>query len=275
MKKILLLIFFLLVLTSLRAYEQEVLVYKTVDTLKMELTVIYPENASKKNPAAVFFFGGGWASGKIEQFRPQAQMLASKGITCFLVDYRVSSRHKTSPDKCVEDAKSAMRFVRGNAKKFKIDPNRIIASGGSAGGHLAAATYFVEGFNDVNDNLKISEKPNALVLFNPVADNSPEGYHPGLLKRLPVDWSEFSPVHQIKKTAPPTIFMVGDMDTISTAASAKKYKARYDEIGAYCDLRIYEGCKHGFFNYNAKNTKFFDLTMGHVLSFLEKIGYIK
>ena len=95
----------------------------------------------------------------------------------FVADYRVKTRQKTTPRECVQDGKSAVRWIRINAGRLGIDPDRIAAAGGSAGGHVAAATGICDGFDDSADkNPKISSKPNALILFNPVYDNGPEGY---------------------------------------------------------------------------------------------------
>ena len=83
------------------------------------------------------------------------------------VEYRVSSRHSVKNYNCIEDAKSATRWVRGHAKDLRIDPDRIAAAGGSAGGHLAACTAVFDAFDDSLDNKAISAKPNAMVLLNP------------------------------------------------------------------------------------------------------------
>jgi len=83
-------------------------------------------------------------------------------------DYRVKSRHGVSPKECVEDAKSAIRWVRQNAAKLGADPNRIVAAGGSAGGHIAACTALTPGLDAEGEDTKVSSLPNALVLFNPV-----------------------------------------------------------------------------------------------------------
>ena len=122
------------------------------------------------------FFGGGWNSGKVTQFKPHAEYLSSRGMITVLADYRVKTRHQSNLFDAVADAKSAIRFLRQNSKKLNIDKEKIVASGGSAGGHLAAAVASVSGLNDPKDNLKVSAKPNALVLFKPVFDNGPAGY---------------------------------------------------------------------------------------------------
>ena len=83
-------------------------------------------------------------------------------------DYRVLNIHGTSPDKCVEDGKSAIRWVRDHAEELGIDPDRIVASGGSSGGHVAACTWMVDGLEAEGEDLNVSSKPDLLVLFNPV-----------------------------------------------------------------------------------------------------------
>ena len=70
------------------------------------------------------------------------------GMVGMVADYRVSSRHKTTPFDCVKDAKSAVRWARRNAERLGIDPDRLAVGGGSAGGHLAAATATVDGLNE-------------------------------------------------------------------------------------------------------------------------------
>jgi acetyl esterase len=158
-------------------FSQEQILYKQIDTAKLFMEVYSPEklDATEQYPAMVFFFGGGWSKGSIKQFEPHAKYFAKRGLVCFLVDYRVTKRHQSTPFESLKDAKSAIRYIREHADKFNIDTSKIIASGGSAGGHLAAAAALVNEYNDDSDNLSISSKPNALILFNPAIDNGPGG----------------------------------------------------------------------------------------------------
>mgnify|MGYP002795224767 FL=1 len=118
----------------------------------------------------MFFFGGGWVGGDPSQFELQAEYLATRGIIAFCPDYRTRSRHSTSPFESVMDAKSAMRYLKLHGAELGIDTSKIVASGGSAGGHLAASTAVIKNINESTDNLSISSVPFALVLFNPVLD---------------------------------------------------------------------------------------------------------
>ena len=119
--------------------------YKTTKQGDLEIVVHYPPGwkETDKRPAIVFFFGGGWNSGTIRQFEPQAKHIANRGMVAARADYRVKSRHGVRPNDCVEDAKSAVRWMRQNATKLGVDPDRIVSAGGSAGGHIAACTASV------------------------------------------------------------------------------------------------------------------------------------
>src|SRR5210317_2600573 len=117
-------------------------VYKKVGQVELNIHVFNPPDyaASDKRPAIVFFFGGGWNGGSPSQFYPHCAYLASRGMVAMSAEYRVKTRHGTSPRECVKDGKSALRWIRIHADDLGIDPNKLAAGGGSAGGHVAAAT---------------------------------------------------------------------------------------------------------------------------------------
>ena len=235
--------------------------------------VLYPHDIVPRKgtglPAIVFFFGGGWNSGTVHQFASRAREIADRGMVCILADYRVFKRFGTDPFASVEDAKSVMRYVRSHAAELRIDPDRIAASGGSAGGHLAAATALVEGFDSPSDDLKVSPKPNALVLFNPVFNNAPtpEGYG---YTRISSRFPQFSPYHNITAGAPPTLIMVGTKDHLIPVSTSEAYKARMDEVGSRCELHLYEGVGHGFYHQEG----YYRQTLDTAIKFLQSLGYI-
>ena len=120
----------------------EVETYKMVGDTKLNLYIYYPpgHKATDKRAAIVFFFGGGWTNGSPGQFEQHCKHLASRGMVAMTADYRVASRQQVKAVSCVADAKSAIRYVRKEAARLGVDPNRIVAGGGSAGGHIAACT---------------------------------------------------------------------------------------------------------------------------------------
>ena len=251
---------------------QEEILYKKVDTTQLFLEVHYPPNmeSSRSYPAMVFFFGGGWVGGNRSQFLHQAQYFAKRGVVCFLADYRTSKVNGTTPFESVKDAKSAIRFIRKNATKFNVDGTKLIASGGSAGGHLAAATALVEGYNDPADDMSIDCIPNALVLFNPVVDNGPGGYG---YERIGESYKDFSPLHNIKKDAPSTILFLGTKDHLIPVVTAEYYKLVMEKVESRCDLKLYDGKGHGFFNY--KDFESYKSTVAAADQFLVSLGYLK
>lgn len=246
----------------------KIMLYKTVGDVELKLDIFEPSGhtESDKKPAIVFFFGGGWKKGSTKAFYRQAHYLSTRGMVAICSDYRTESRHGTKPFECVKDGKSAMRWVRKNAEKLGIDPNRIAAAGGSAGGHVAAATATLKGFNEEGEDTSISCVPNALVLFNPVYDNSPEGYGND---RIGDCWREFSPMHNITEAAPPTVVFFGTEDKLVPVETAKKYKQLMEDAGSRCDLHLYEGQPHAFFN----RAKFYE-TLLEADKFLISLGYL-
>lgn len=250
---------------------QELYLYKQIDSVGLFSEVFHPEKIknNEKHPAIVFFFGGGWNGGQRNQFLHQAQYFAQRGIVCFLMDYRVKSIHGTSPFESLKDAKSAIRYVRKNAEMFRIDPNKIVAAGGSAGGHLAAATALISGFSESDEDSVISCVPNALVLFNPVIDNGPGGYG---FERIGEAYKDFSPLHNIRSGAPPSIIFVGTEDALIPVTTIEYYKTVMEKVKSRCDLFLYEGQKHGFFNY--RNFEYYKATVEEADKFLQSLGYI-
>ena len=144
-----------------------IITFKKTETIYIKLWVFNPESRSGNDSAIVFFFGGGWVGGSPKQFIEQAKFFSSKGMVSIIADYRVFSRDSVRAIKCISDAKSAIRWVRKNAESLGINENKIVASGGSAGGHLAASTGTVPNYDEENEDQSISSKPNAMVLFNP------------------------------------------------------------------------------------------------------------
>lgn len=248
-------------------------VYKSTKTRELEAFIDKPADwkATDKRPAIVFFFGGGWRTGAPRQFKRQADFLTAKGLVCVRVDYRLRGRDKVLPDDCVEDAISAMRWVRANAKSLGIDPDRIVAAGGSAGGHLAACAFLVDDINAPGEDKSISAKPNALLLYNPAVDlveligtqDQPliQGLDESVLKRI-------SPTHLLTKKLPPTFIVAGTADRFYPQIQIFEKKAK--ALGSLVDAQYVENQPHGFYG----RAPWLDKTNEMVTSFLRDIGYL-
>ncbi|HVW11720.1 MAG TPA: alpha/beta hydrolase [Bryobacteraceae bacterium] len=255
----------------------EVAVYKTIGDTQLRLYIFQPagNRAGNRTPAIVFYFGGGWVNGSPEQFHRQCVYFSSRGMVAIAVDYRVRSRNNTTPLDAVRDAKSSLRWVRENAARLGIDPSRIAAAGGSAGGHLAAAAGIIDGLDEANEDLSVSSRPNALVLYNPVvitalvAGTNLKGFG---TDRGPIEEMEaISPYHHIARGDPPTIVFHGRADTTVPFASAEAFRAKMVEMGNRCELVGFDGAGHGFFN----TPKFYSDVAAQTDDFLVSIGYLK
>lgn len=242
--------------------------YKKTPQGELKLFVHLPPGwkESDKRPAIVFFFGGGWTSGKVDQFAKQAEYLARRGMVAARADYRVRSRHQVAPDACVEDAKSAVRWLRKNAATLGIDPDRIVASGGSAGGHIATCTALVEGFEAEGEDASVSSRPSALVLFNPALDMAAIGDRFGLDAGTA---RKISPNHQLKKDLPPTILFFGTADRL--IEPAREFLTKSKELGNRAEMESAEGQGHGYFN----RSPWQERTLRKADEFLASLGYLQ
>lgn len=291
-KPILLSIFALSFATSLakpsyppKMTEAREFVYKHVDETELSLWVFQPLKHKKEDKKAsiVFFFGGGWKGGSPAQFEKQCQYLASRGMVAITADYRVSSRHQTKATACVEDGKSAVRWIRQNASKLGIDPRKVAAGGGSAGGHVAASIGTIKGFEAEEENFDISSKPDALVLFNPAValdDIGNEFVIPGekkisLPQRIGTKPRKLSPYHHLNKNLPSTIIFHGTQDSVVPFVTVRLFQKKATQLGRSCKLVSFEGKPHGFFNWRRFENQPFSESMRETDVFLAKLGWLK
>jgi acetyl esterase/lipase len=251
----------------------EEIVYKRASDCELKLHIAKPAGVAPQGgfPAIVFFFGGGWVGGTPTQFFPQCEYLASRGMVAISAEYRTHNDHGVTPFECVADAKSAMRFVYSHAEELGIDPARIAAGGGSAGGHLAAATATLAGLDEPGEDTSVPCRPVALVLFNPVYDNGPDGHaHDRIGERYP----EFSPYHNLSADTPPTIVFLGTEDELIPVKTAENFKAKMEGFGVRSELCLYEGQEHGFFNYRDGQNPCYNQTVIAADKFLTSLGYL-
>ena len=248
----------------------ETVVYKSSDHGDLSLHVRKPRDwrPEDRRAAIIFFFGGGWNAGSPTQFAPQAAYFAERGLVTFCADYRVKSRHGVMADVCVQDAKSAMRYLRGHARDYGIDPHRIVAAGGSAGGHLALCCAFIQEVNNPADDLSISPVPDAVIGFNPVPNlvdiERPRSRIPDSETALSI-----SPRHHLRAEAPPLLIFIGTRDllydfVLDFVAEAGRFDNRVE-------LCVDEGQPHGYFN----RSPWLERTTLRANAFLTSLGYFE
>lgn len=250
--------------------------YKNVGDVTLNLHAFFPDDyqASDQRAAIIFFFGGGWTGGTPRQFYEQARFLADRGMVAFAAEYRVKSQHRTSPFECVKDGKSAVRWVRTHAVELGLDPDRIVAAGGSAGGHVAACTGLLPGFEDKSD--AVSSLPNAMILFNSVLDTTEKGF--GASRFSAEEKTALSPCHHVRSGIVPTLLFHGTADKTVPFENAERFFRLMQKAGNTCELVPFEGRSHGFFNgrffRSGSVGADFEKTMTRSVEFLVELGLI-
>ncbi|MGZ0655309.1 alpha/beta hydrolase [Coraliomargarita sp. W4R72] len=251
-------------------YLQQNYIYREVAGQAYQLEVFMPTTRSESlRPAILFLHGGSWKSGNRTAFYDQCRELAEMGMITISTDYRTRSRDGVEPIEAVRDAKEAMRWVKSNAHFLGIDPKRIAAGGGSAGGQLALSLA-LETSIDVAKPRAISTRPDALVLFNPVLDTGPDGFANHLVEGY---WQDFSPYHQLKSGLPPMLIMIGDLDGVSPPEMVRAFASRARSLGNEVEVEMYPGKKHGFFNRGYSDDGY-DLTISRAKEFLRSHRFL-
>ncbi len=231
------------------------IVYKTVGGRELSLHVFEPagQEPTAKRPAIVFFHGGAWQIGNPDQFYYQCDYLTKRGMWAASAEYRLLAPGTgVKVADIVLDAKDAVRYVRSHATDLGIDPLRIAAAGGSAGGHLAAATAVVP---EANPPGAVSGKANLLVLFNPAL------FYPSAGKTVTLE--------QFTKDTPPAILFYGTKDDM--LQYGKDCLAQSQRLGFPLQLFTAKDAGHSFFN----DQPWRDRTLYESDRFLARHGYLK
>lgn len=218
----------------------------------------YPE----KQISMVLFHGGGFRIGSPDRFYPQALYFSSLGYKVFVPEYRTEEKYGTTAMHATEDAHFFYNWLISNSKRLKINKNKIIIGGGSAGGQLAASIANVKYFR--KENLP---KPLALILYNPALNIS---------RKTKVEDNYFrlyykDPGKQPLDNFPPCIIMHGTKDNVIPIKWISEFVDNLKSKGIDCVFKTFEGEEHGFFNKNLNNYNFL-ATNKLIKNFLKKRG---
>ncbi len=247
-------------------------VYKKEGDQELNLHVFQPAGwkATDKRACFVAIHGGGWTSGSPRSMYVFADHCARLGMVGISLQYRLfKPKTPVTVFECVKDARAALRYVRAHAAELGIDPEKIIANGASAGGHLAAATAMFDGVDHAHEDLKISCRPDALVLFSPVIDTSLEGY--GNTK-IGERWQELSPAHQVRPGLPPTLLFHSDSDTTTPFKGAQVFAEARKKVGNRSEcVSPPPGAPH---TYMFKSAELHEQTLHKMDAFFAELGFV-
>ncbi len=221
-------------------------VYKAVRNRKLHLHIFEPEGhqPTDRRPVFLAIHGGGWTGGNAKVFYPFAAHFAEHGMVGISLEYRLKSdRDGTTVFDCVRDARSAVRWIRKNADALGVDPTKIVAMGGSAGGHLAVSTALFDRVNEDSDPADVSARPDALILMYPVIDTSIDGYGQA---KIGDRWRELSPVHNVRGILPPALICHGTADAVTPYVGAKTFHDLSIAEGNASTLITHPGGRHGY-----------------------------
>jgi len=239
--------------------------YKEVGGKALQLSVFLPEryeNSTETFPIFVVYHGGSWAVGEPNWHYPDCEYWAQRGMIAVSVDYRLSKRDGVKvPLECVKDAKSAVRFLRKNAVRLKVDPDKMVIAGGSAGGQLAAAmaTLSSPETNDDCYDFSISCVPNAVILYNPYFKCE----------------ASLSPPNFLRAGLPPFITFLGSEDPAITVESIVEFHEALKSHGGASEFYVGKGGKHGLCNGRNPRNPYFYWSLELEDQFLVKHGIIE
>lgn len=237
---------------------QEVRVEKDVPYLPGDraekLDLYLPADAGKgeRHPAIVIIHGGGWAGGKKDAARERniGNTLAAHGYVCASIDYALASEGKPTWPGNLHDCKRAVRFLRKNAARYRIDPDHIGVIGGSAGGHLTAMVALTgpdAGLDPGEPDADISCRVQAAVpMYPPVTLRKDTRMLPGTRAEVPELYRKASPLAHITPDDPPMLILHGTADKTVPVEESHILADALKEAGVPHELVIIEGAPHTF-----------------------------
>lgn len=235
----------------------------------------YYSKIKKRNPAVIMIHGGGWRSGNKNQMKVMAQEIASKGYSCFAIEYRLSLEAKYP--EAVYDVKNAIKFIKDNAGKFNVDPDKIAVLGCSSGGQMAALIGTTNGnstFDDVQNKSKSSSKVNAIINIDGVLSfrhpESSEGemaafWLKGTSDENPENWKNASALTHTDKDTPPVLFINSSIPRFH--AGRDDMIAILNQNNIYNEVHTIKDSPHSFWFFNP----WFDETVLYTTRFLDKV----
>lgn len=218
------------------------------------LTLFKPHNGTAVGSAVIIAPGGAYVALATRlEGRPVADWFASRGVTAFVLSYRVGANaHLPTP---FLDGARAVRYVRANAQRFGIDPDRIGMVGFSAGGHLAATTSVKADAGDVTsvDQVeRVSSKPNFVVLAYPwlegmaIGADGQSSYCKFMRASCePKDYVQYRPIEQVGADFPPTFIYHTTADKLVPSDGIVRFYQKLVAEKVPVEMHIFANGQHG------------------------------
>ena len=254
--------------------------YSNPDDQHLAMNIALPKAATELRPAILCIHGGGFRAGKRDSYDGLCQQLAERGYVAATTSYRLAPKYQFPA--AVHDVKAAVRFLRANAAKYQIDPDRIGVVGGSAGGHLAqflGVTAGVAQFEGDGGHPTVSSHVSCVVNFYGPSDFTKSyGKSVDAAEVLPLWFGGDlttklhphqlgSPLNWVTPEAAPTLLIHGTEDKYVAFEQAEWMHTRYQQVGAEVELLKLEGAGHGFKGTDADkaNAAMFEFFDSHLL----------
>ena len=214
--------------------DHPIVTYKSVDGYALDLHLFLPDSVDSPagTPLIIYFHGGSWTTGKPDYFFNEARSYVGRGWAAAAVEYRLGARHGTLPFAAVQDARSAIRWVRQHADRYRIDTTRILATGNSAGGHLVLTSALANEVNESTDDISVSPTPNALLVTSGVFDLTVENTQ-WITRAAGADQDvkSISPNHLLRPGLPPTLIVHGTEDRNCPYPTAQHFVTEMESLG--------------------------------------------
>jgi acetyl esterase/lipase len=241
------------------------IVYATYGDRKVMLDMYLPKNPPKgKIPCIITVHGGGWRSGDKNRFARFASKFAENGFAAACIGYRLMPEVKVP--QCIEDAKASVRWVRANAKKYNIDPDRIGAFGGSAGAHLVAmlgTSFKAEKLEGDGGNKGVSSRVHAVVALATPADMTAFGRFSGNAEEAKL----ISPVTYVDKDTAKFLLIHSKGDRVVPHKQSILLQEELTKAGVPVQLTTIKGGGHAFWNGNSPTAQ---KTVADSIAFFQK-----
>ncbi|HJZ59783.1 MAG TPA: alpha/beta hydrolase [Gemmataceae bacterium] len=231
--------------------------YATIDGQKLQLDITRPKDGGPY-PCIVCLHGGAWKLGSRRDVSSFADAVAARGYVVAAVSYRLAPKYKFPAQ--IEDARTAVRFLRANAKTYNLDPTRIGAVGFSAGAHLALLLGVADKAAELNGTLYLEQdgRVQCVVSFFGPTDLSLYAASPGLVdaymvpllgkevKTDPKLYKRASPIEYVTKDAPPILMIHGTFDLVVPIIHSERMLEKLRDVGVTAELIKVPGEGHGW-----------------------------